>query len=53
MKRITDPEFKYTNSADTDIRKTFARIRKEQKKQQEPVLVSQTKVFYPWTKGRK
>lgn len=25
MKRITDPSFEYTNSASTDIRRTFAR----------------------------
>lgn len=29
MKKITDPTFKYTRSTDTDIRKTFARVRKE------------------------
>lgn len=30
-KPITDPTFRYTSSAKTDIRKTFARIRREQK----------------------
>jgi len=30
MKRITDPTFKYTPAVSTDIRKTFARVRKEQ-----------------------
>jgi hypothetical protein len=29
MKRITDPSFVYVQSANTDIRKTFERIRKE------------------------
>lgn len=29
MKRITDPEFKYVSAADTDLRKTFKRIRRE------------------------
>lgn len=32
MKSILDPTFRYTNAANTDIRKTFARIRKEQAK---------------------
>ena len=31
MKSILDPTFRYTNSANTDVRKTFARIRREQK----------------------
>ena len=30
MKSILDPGFKYTNAAETDLRKTFARIRKAQ-----------------------
>lgn len=29
MKRITDPDFKYTPAVATDIRETFARIRRE------------------------
>jgi len=29
-KRIFDPSFKYTMAAATDIRKTFARVRREQ-----------------------
>lgn len=35
MKSILDPSFQYTPSAQTDLRKTFARIRREQKRQQE------------------
>lgn len=31
MKSILDSSFKYTPSAGTDLRKTFARIRKEQR----------------------
>lgn len=31
MKRITDPTFRYVNAAETDIRKTFKRIREQQK----------------------
>jgi hypothetical protein len=34
MKSILDPTFRYTNSANTDVRKTFARIRREQKKRE-------------------
>jgi hypothetical protein len=30
MKSILDPSFKYVDSSRTDIRKTFARIRREQ-----------------------
>ncbi|HUH95433.1 MAG TPA: hypothetical protein VL742_20110 [Casimicrobiaceae bacterium] len=33
MKSILDPTFRYTKSIDTDIRKTFARIRREQQRQ--------------------
>jgi hypothetical protein len=32
VKSILDPSFRYTKSIDTDIRKTFARIRREQQK---------------------
>lgn len=32
MKSILDPTFHYTPSAKTDLRKTFARIRREQAK---------------------
>lgn len=31
MKSILDPTFRYTSSVNTDIGKTFARIRREQK----------------------
>lgn len=34
MKSILDPSFKYTPSAATDLRKTFDRIRREQKRAQ-------------------
>lgn len=34
MKSILDPSFRYTKSVDTDLRKTFARIRRERIKQQ-------------------
>lgn len=32
MKSILDPSFKYVSSTSTDLRKTFARIRREQQK---------------------
>jgi hypothetical protein len=35
MKSILDPSFRYTKSVETDLRKTFARIRGELQKQQE------------------
>lgn len=34
MKSIFDKSFRYTNAASTDIAKTFARIRREQREQQ-------------------
>jgi hypothetical protein len=33
MKSILDCSFRYTSSIDTDLRKTFARIRREQRQQ--------------------
>ena len=33
MKSILDPAFRYTPSASTDIRKTFARVRREMRRQ--------------------
>lgn len=33
MKSILDPAFRYTSSANTDLRKTFARIRREARRQ--------------------
>jgi hypothetical protein len=32
MKSILDPAFRYTPSANTDIRKTFARVRREMRR---------------------
>lgn len=31
MKRVFDPSFKYTSSLETDLHKTFDRIRREQR----------------------
>jgi hypothetical protein len=33
MKSILDPTFNYTPAASTDLRKTFARVRREMRKQ--------------------
>jgi len=33
MKSILDPSFRYVKSTDTDLRKTFARVRREQRQQ--------------------
>ena len=35
MKSILDPSFRYTKSFDTDLKKSFARIRREQRRQQQ------------------
>jgi hypothetical protein len=35
MKSILDPTFRYTKSVETDLRKTFARVRRELRKQQQ------------------
>ncbi len=36
MKSILDPTFRYTSSANTDLRKTFARIKREMRAQAKP-----------------
>jgi hypothetical protein len=35
LKSILDPSFRYTKSVETDLRKTFARVRRQLRKQQE------------------
>ena len=35
FRSILDPEFKYRNAASTDVRKTFERIRREQRLDEE------------------
>ncbi len=42
MKSILDPSFKYTKSADTDLRKTFARINRERRRQQQALASAST-----------
>jgi hypothetical protein len=34
MKSILDPSFRYTKSVETDLHKTFAKVRRELRKQQ-------------------
>ncbi len=34
MKSILDPTFKYSKAVETDLRKTFARVRREMKEQE-------------------
>ena len=41
MKSILNPEFRYTPSVETDLRKTFARIRREQRRAQEALSVAE------------
>ena len=35
MKSILDPSFRYTKSIETDLRKTFARVRRELRKEEQ------------------
>jgi hypothetical protein len=35
MKSILDPSFKYANAASTDLRKTFARVRRDLREKEE------------------
>lgn len=38
MKSIFDPSFRYTSSSNTDLRKTFARIRRDQWREAKPAV---------------
>ncbi len=44
MKSILDPTFRYTSSTNTDLRKTFARIRRESRRQAQSGTRSDTDV---------
>jgi hypothetical protein len=44
MKSILDPSFRYTPSASTDLRKTFARVRREMRRQERPGAEATAKV---------
>jgi hypothetical protein len=41
MKSILDPSFRYTKSVDTDLKRTFARIRRDQRKKERVVAAAQ------------
>jgi hypothetical protein len=48
MKSILDRSFRYVPSVQTDVRKTFERIRKEREAaQQPPAVVPLSRDFYP------
>lgn len=44
---ILDPKFKYVSSSNTDLKKTFARIRKEQKDASKVQTVPEIRQFNP------
>jgi hypothetical protein len=44
MKSILDPTFQYTPSASTDLRKTFARVRREMRKRERADAETSAKV---------
>lgn len=44
MASILDPKFKYVSAAKTDIRKTFARVRREMKEKE---MKEKENVIYP------
>jgi hypothetical protein len=39
MKSILDPSFRYTSSVQTDVRKTFARIRRELREREQSKVI--------------
>jgi hypothetical protein len=41
VKSILDRSFRYTNSVETDLRKTFARIRREQRTREQAAAAAQ------------
>lgn len=43
MKTILDPTFKYRSSVETDIRKTFARVRRQQRAAAAKMVAEATK----------
>lgn len=51
MKKITDPSFKYVPAADTDIRKTFARLKRQAKKKATPAAENVRALEQPKKKG--
>lgn len=53
MKSILHPSFKYIPACNTDIRKTFARIRREQAEQQKIAATAVVSINRSTTKGNK
>jgi len=47
MKSILDESFRYTKSIDTDLRKTFARIRREQREQAKAQIGENPRKVFP------
>lgn len=43
-KRITDPSFQYTDSAHTDLKRTFAKVRRELRAQEQERLAREAEV---------
>jgi hypothetical protein len=44
MKSIFDRSFRYTSSAETDLRKTFARVRRQLRDEQDQVALVEAEV---------
>ena len=44
MKSILDPSFRYTNSVETNLKKTFARVRREQLSQRQQQAVASSEL---------
>lgn len=40
MKSILDPSFRYTKSVETDLRKTFAKVRRELRRQEQAQILA-------------
>jgi hypothetical protein len=53
FKSLLDPEFKYRSSAKTDVRKTFERIKREQRKAQSQPNDNGVRSAPPQRSGRK
>lgn len=45
MKSILDPSFRYTASFNTDLRRTFARIRRDRRQQEERAALTAADVL--------
>jgi hypothetical protein len=53
FKSLLDPAFKYRSSAKTDVRKTFERIKREQRKAQSQPSDDGVRSLPPQRSGRK